>query len=636
MKQFFATGVLSGAANCRLHFFSCLTLKQEAMDAIRSETSDLPITLTHVPESTLIDTLCALPIKDAFSTTACDRKWLHAGFSATHLPAVLEDDGPLPTLLSLPSLKSRFPRLRNSVRAHVEGDWLPAHGVSFRVAGALVRTLVVRLSEGVSEPELAFMLKSCSNLHRFELTDYDLVGGDITGEFLQYLPACLKELRLCLLRSLKDANLKLSVEVAPHLQSISLEGNDDLTSDGMSVLARLRLKELALVCTRAGASPQIKEETLTQILAGNLQRLEDAAGAGELRPLRSVLVGELQALEISERAGPPLDLVEGGERFMHALGKHPLLRSLSLSGVVGLGDKALRVLANACPGLKALTLYRPGSQLTSAGLQQALEGFGLESLSLGCVADFSGAFRAVQCAGHHLAMLDMTRYFRSAAGVSLVSVLRQLQNSERFPCLRNAFFRGTFSAEQVAACRLTMALQPDQDQQSLEVRWFQLDEQTFQVQWQSGNDRVCVHLQRCFREGEFIWWHFMHLFGCRHWITSTIDHIRSHLRDVGLHPEASWQHRCFNFASSSALGCSYVTWATCYLKFNWDGPMRIRSNLTHPTSLIAAPDHVFSPGASKMGAVGPVRFHWRACRLVNAEWLNMQNWQKGVGDTAEL
>lgn len=88
MKQFFATGVLSGAANCRLHFFSCLTLKQEAMDAIRSEASDLPITLTHVPESTLIDTLCALPIKDAFSTTACDRKWLHAGFSATHLPAV--------------------------------------------------------------------------------------------------------------------------------------------------------------------------------------------------------------------------------------------------------------------------------------------------------------------------------------------------------------------------------------------------------------------------------------------------------------------------------------------------------------------------------------------------------------------
>ena len=78
------------------------------------------------------------------------------------------------------------------------------------------------------------------------------------------------------------------------------------------------------------------------------------------------------------------------------------------------------------------------------------------------------------------------------------------------------------------------------------------------------------------------------------------------------------------------------TWATCYLKVNWDGPMRIRSNLTHPTSLIAAPDHVFSPGASKMGAVGPVRFHWRACRLVNLEWQNMQKWQKGVGDTAEL
>lgn len=306
------------------------------------------------------------------------------------------------------------------------------------------------------------------------------------------------ELRLCLLRSLKDKNLKRSVEVAPHLQSISLEGNDDLTSDGMSVLANLRLQELAVVCTRAGTSSQITEETLIHILAGNLR------GFGEGTGERLRQHGELRALEISERAGPPLELVEGGERLMGAMGRHPLLNSLSLSGVVGISDKALWVLANACPGLKALTLYRPGSQLTSAGLQQALECFGLKSLSLGCVADFSGAFKAIQSAAHHLIMLDMTRYFRSAAGVSLVSVLRQLQSSERFPSLRNAFFRGTFSAEQVAACRLTMALQPDQSRQSLQISWFQFDEQTFQVQWLSGGDQVCVHLQRCFREGEFI------------------------------------------------------------------------------------------------------------------------------------
>lgn len=462
--------------------------------------SPSPVSLAHVPESSLIDTLSALSIKDVFSVTACDRKWLHAGFSATDLPAVLEDDEddtPLPTLQFLPSLKSRFPRLQNSVRALVEGDWLPEHADAFRIAGALVRKLVVRLSEGVGEPELAFVLKSCPNLYRLELTDYDLVGT-VTGDFLQYLPPSLIELRLCLLRSLKDKNLKRSVEVAPHLQSISLEGNDDLTSDGMSVLANLRLQELAVVCTRAGNSSQITEETLIHILAGNLR------GFGEGTGERLRQHGELRALEISERAGPPLELVEGGERLMGAMGRHPLLNSLSLSGVVGISDKALWVLANACPGLKALTLYRPGSQLTSAGLQQALECFGLKSLSLGCVADFSGAFKAIQSAAHHLIMLDMTRYFRSAAGVSLVSVLRQLQSSERFPSLRNAFFRGTFSAEQVAACRLTMALQPDHSRQSLQISWFQFDEQTFQVQWLSGGDQVCVHLQRCFREGEFI------------------------------------------------------------------------------------------------------------------------------------
>ena len=439
------------------------------------------VTLADLPESSLLDTLCALPLKDIFGVTACDRKWLHVGFSATHLPAIA-DDVPL-ELLSLPALRSRFPKLQPSVCLHLQGEWLQ-HAHAVRVAGALVRKLIVRLSEGVCEPELSFLLKSCPSLYRFELTDYDLVGdSSIVGGFLHHLPTGLIELRLCLLRSLQDDNLKTAARVAPGLQSISLEGNDELTSDGMVTLANLRLQELILVCTRAGTSSQITEETLMQILG------RATAGDG------------LQLLEVSERAGPPVQLTEMGIPFMTALGMHQL-RSLSLSGVVGFGDKALHILGVTCPGLKELILYRPGSQLTSAGLQQAIECFiGLENISLGCVADFSGAFKAVQSGGHHLKTLEMTRYFRTAAEVSLVSVLRALQSAVFFPCLHTTFFRGTFSAEQVAACHLTMELQPNE---SIHSQWLQVDEQTFGVEWCRESERVCVHLQRCFREGEFI------------------------------------------------------------------------------------------------------------------------------------
>ncbi|CAK9061718.1 Uncharacterized protein SCF082_LOCUS32328 [Durusdinium trenchii] len=458
------------------------------------------LTLADLPESSLIEALCALPLRDTFGVTACDKKLLFVGFSAAHLPAI-EDDAPLP-LSFLPLLQSRFPKLQASVLAHLEGDWLP-RGKALKLAGALVRKLVVRLSESVGESELLFILKSCPSLYRFELTDYDLVG-EVTGEFLQHLPSRLRELRLCLLRSLQDENLRAAIEAAPGLQSVSLEGNDALTSNGMVALANLRLQELILVCTRAGSVSQITEEMLMQIL--------EAKGAKPKadRPIGTHTATDtggsfgLQALEVSERAGPPLQLTEGGVHVMTALGKHRV-RSLSLSGVVGLGDKALCILGKACPALKELILYRPGNQLSSAGLQQALECFSsLESLSLGCVADFSGAFKAVCSGGHRLKTLEMTRYFRTAAEVSLVSVVRALQSAVAFPTLRTAFFRGTFSAEQVAACHLTMDLQPNA---SLQVQWSQLDEQTFGVDWchdGEQGEQVCVHLQRCFREGEFI------------------------------------------------------------------------------------------------------------------------------------
>ncbi|CAJ1380285.1 unnamed protein product [Effrenium voratum] len=441
-----------------------------------SEQRSEKLTWIQLPESSLIDILRALLLNDIFNVTACDKRWLLVGNGAPHFPVL--DDMPLAVML-LPPLKSRLPRVKSLLCTHIE-DWQPLYAPALKTAGHLIQQLVMRLSENIGESELVHILTFCPCLRRFELTDYDLVGA-LTGDFLKHLPAGLAELRLCLIRFLHDAGLKAAVEAAPQLQSVCLEGVDELTSPGMCALADLRLlTELSLVCTRAAAVPQVSEEALLCILACE---------------------SRLQALEVSEKAGPPLSLQAGGDHFMKALGKHSL-RSLSLSGVVGISDSALRLLATSCPELRELSLFRPGNQISSGGLQQALESLPcLESLSLGCVADFPGAFGAVQAA-HRLKSLEMTRYFRTAAEVSLVSVLRKLQAS--FPCLSSAVFRGSFSAEQVSACRMTLEIQPDED---LQLQWQQLDEQTFWLQWfseQESRFRVSVQLQRCFRETDFL------------------------------------------------------------------------------------------------------------------------------------
>lgn len=432
----------------------------------------MAFSLWDVPESSLVETLSGLQMRDILAATSCDRKCLHAAQSISHLPAISKTSF---KVLSLRPFASRFPKL-NSINAYMEGDWVPDYADALTISGRLVRKLVVRLGEGIGETELRVIVKGCPSLYGFELTDYDLMGNvDITGEFLKDLPPSLVELRLCLLRSLDDASLMACAEVCPCLQMVSLEGNDDLSSRGFQALADLQLRDLTLVCTRAGIG-QITEETLIRILDGTAP--------------------SLRALEVSERAGPPLELQGGGINLVTFVARHRFLEALSLSGVVGLGNEALRSLALGCPLLRDLNLYRPGSQLTSSGLQDAFPNFAsLEVLSLGCVADFWGAFQAVKASP--LRTLEMTRYFRSAAQVSLLSVLRHLQND--FPSLSNASFRGTFSAEQVVACRSTMELQSCPD-----VQWTHLDEQTFGVEWFRGEDCVSVQLQRCFKEGEFI------------------------------------------------------------------------------------------------------------------------------------
>ena len=274
------------------------------------------------------------------------------------------------------------------------------------------------------------------------------------------------------------------VRAAPNLQSIHLEGVDELTDDGIAALGELRLRDLSLVFTLTG-SPQVSEATLLHVLGGC------AGGDG------------LQTLELSERAGPPLALSAHGTSFMQVLSRHWSLKMLTLSGVVGLGDAALRMLASSCRNLRELSLYRPGHQLTSAGLVEGLRQLSrLECLSLGCVADFPGAFEAICNAGCELKSFEMTRYFRTAADMPLVSVLKKIRGGF-FHSLRLATFRGTFSYEQVSACYDEMTQNP---QGMADASWTQLDDQTFSVQWPTPVEAAClrVQLQRCFKESEFV------------------------------------------------------------------------------------------------------------------------------------
>ena len=277
--------------------------------------------------------------------------------------------------------------------------------------------------------------------------------------------------------------MQAAVNAAPHLGSIHLEGVDELTDDGIAALGALKLRELSLVFTLTGA-PQIAESTLLSVLS------------------RSGNQGGLMTLEVSERAGPPLILSAQGAAFVQVLGPHRTLMTLILSGVVGLGDVALQALAVSCPNLRELSLYRPGNQLTAAGLQEALRQLSLEKVSLGCVADFTGAFQALRLAGHGLRSFEMTRYFRTAADESVSSVLENLRDV-CFPRLRSATFRGTFSSEQVLACYEGMGRDPA----PANLDWVQLDDQTFSVKWprfcEAEEAYVTVQLQRCFKESEF-------------------------------------------------------------------------------------------------------------------------------------
>ena len=471
------------------------------------ESSDL------LPSSSLGQTLAALCFADLLQATSCSRKWLQLGGELTQLPAFLAPTTPAPEMQravqSLPVLAVRFPQLRPEVSA-VLTDWKPSHFRALDWGGHLLRRMEVQLSEGVGEHELSHILKHCPNLFYFQLSDYDLVAQNVSGNFLRDLPKDLVELRfwqdirlsvcnclyllhvcafpaplrLCLLRDLQDRSLKVAVKSAPNLRSIHLEGVDELTDHGIGELGVLMLRKLSLVFTALTASPQMSEATLLRILNRSCQGLSEG----------------LEVFQLSQHAGPPLVLSAEGVNFAKSLGAHGRsLRILTLSGVVELGDTAFQLLAASCSQLRELSLYRPGHQLSSAGLQEGLRQLSLEHVSLGCVADFAGAFQAIRVAGPGLESFEMIRYFRTAADESVHSVLQQIR-SGCLPSLRSATFRGTFSSEQVAACHQSTA-----DDLWDNLSWEQHDDQTFSIKWPIAclDECVTVDLQRCFRESDF-------------------------------------------------------------------------------------------------------------------------------------
>ncbi|CAE7603028.1 fbxl-1 [Symbiodinium sp. KB8] len=447
----------------------------------KMESSDL------LPSSSLGQTLAALCFADLLQATSCSREWLQLGGELTQLPAFFAPTTPAPEMQravqSLPVLAVRFPQLRPEVSA-VLTDWKPSHFRALDWGGHLLRRMEVQLSEGVGEHELSHILKHCPNLFYFQLSDYDLVAQNVSGNFLRDLPKDLVELRLCLLRDLQDRSLKVAVKSAPNLRSIHLEGVDELTDHGIGELGVLMLRKLSLVFTALTASPQMSEATLLRILNRSCQGLSEG----------------LEVFQLSQHAGPPLVLSAEGVNFAKSLGAHGTsLRILTLSGVVELGDTAFQLLAASCPQLRELSLYRPGHQLSSAGLQEGLRQLSLEHVSLGCVADFAGAFQAIRVAGPGLESFEMIRYFRTAADESVHSVLQQLR-SGCLPSLRSATFRGTFSSEQVAACHQSTA-----DDLWDNLSWEQHDDQTFSIKWPIAclDECVTVDLQRCFRESDF-------------------------------------------------------------------------------------------------------------------------------------
>ena len=148
-----------------------------------------------LPSSSLGQTLAALPLTDLLQATSCSRKWLQLGGELTQLPAFLEPRAwETQTVQSLPVLAVRFPQLRPEVSA-VLNDWKPSHFWALDCGGHLLQRMEVQLSEGVGEHELSRILKHCPNLLHFQLSDYDLVALNVSGNFLRDLPKDLVELR---------------------------------------------------------------------------------------------------------------------------------------------------------------------------------------------------------------------------------------------------------------------------------------------------------------------------------------------------------------------------------------------------------------------------------------------------------
>jgi len=459
----------------------------------------------QIPRAGIAGALCALPVAKVFELCRVSRQWREAAFTLSELPS-LSCGGDVQSrhvLLALPALAKHFRRLPRSSVCLTLGSLEFEHDdlVALEDGGIMLRELSVTLADGMGDLTLASVLAQCPSLICFEACDYDLMSEDIGGTFLSELPPALESLSLRLLPLLMDASLREGVVAAPRLRSVNLEGLDAVTDVGFAALAELPdLRELRLTLTRAGPfrDPQLTEETLCLILRG-------AASA----PGRS----GLEVLEVSNRVDPPLWLSEEGLPLVRdALRLHPRLWRLVLSGVDGLGDGALSLLADACPGLRALSLHRPGAALTSQGLMDALPRLGeLEELSLRRACNFEGALRAAcSCASKgSLRRLELTHYFGSSREVGLCSVVETLRAISGHHKLQSAIFRGTFSSEQVESYRLTAHPPAQSGQRNPEVE--RVDESTYvlRLAGPSSADEpsptACeIRLERCFQESFFV------------------------------------------------------------------------------------------------------------------------------------
>lgn len=397
-------------------------------------------------------------------------------------------------LRALPMLHRRFRVSPGRLAIHLDSTYRPCDlwALEMRPHGALLRELMLLVVEGVTDELLGKALSGCAHLQSLRLADYDLVGEHVMhGNFLASVPPSLMLLQLQLFPSMRDEALQSAAMAAPGLCVVKLEGLDSLTNAGIRALAGLkRLRELHLIFTKLGVSPQVTEDALVTVLNG--------CPAGEEH------LG-LKTLDFSIRAGPPMVLEDGGLPFFsQALAGHRNLGRLSLSGVSGMADRGFTTLPKVCPELTELSLYRPGDGLTKDGLKSGVAQLkSLEQLSLGITTDFRSAFfdAALACSCR-LLRLELTRYFRTAASADLLTVLDCLG---RFQCLQIAVFRGTFSEEQV---RGTMHASEGEHAAGNAVAWFVHDEQTFTAQlfplhFKSDCTPIHVRFERCFPEITF-------------------------------------------------------------------------------------------------------------------------------------